>query len=804
MKKLRSLLALLLAAVMTLSLAACGGKQEDAPENEDTEHTEYVYTAAYRSVSGNSSYMSPQIFTDDGFYVVSSENVGSNAPEGAILEYEGQYDVYESRLYFVGLDGSTRKLEGYEPLPAAENTDDYPEFYSGSGVSGMGLLRDGSLLVVENNYVSYFDGPESMIGSEEDWKYWQYTDVYYLRVLDQDGNELSRAEVEYETTDSYLNFYGMQIDEDDNVLCSGDTQIVAIAQDGSVVYTIPTDDYINSLVRLKDGRLGFTLYGESGMELHLIDTAAHSVGSERYTMPNNAYDLLTGGGDYDLYYPGGQSLYGYKLETEENERILNWLDVDINGNYMSRVSIQEDGSIVGVLNNYDDSSDVSTEIVTLSRVPYDSVPHKQELTLAVMDAEYNYELSNAIIRFNRSSDTCRVRVLDYAQYNTEDDASAGLTKLTTEIMSGNLPDLLCLNQLPYKQLAAKGFLEDLYPYLDADKELSRDDFFPTVLKGMEVEGKLCEITPTFAVSTLIGASSIVGDTPGWTYADFDAALAKMPAGCDPLDQYTTRDDILRTLVFLEMDDLVDWNTGKVNFDSQSFIDMLHFAARFPKEFNWDNYEWTDADQVENRISEGRQMLMNASIYYIDNIQYNDMYFGDDTTYIGYPTNNGVGNMIRLGAGDGALYAMSTKCSDKEAAWQFLRSFLTEDAQKDLWGLPTNVKAFNKQLEKAMTPEYRRDANGNYVLDDNGERIEVSRGSYGMADGSVHYLFAVTQEQADKLLEVINATTKVESYDDSIFDIVNEQAQAFFAGQKSAEEVARLIQSKANIYVNEQR
>ena len=43
-----------------------------------------------------------------------------------------------------------------------------------------------------------------------------------------------------------------------------------------------------------------------------------------------------------------------------------------------------------------------------------------------------------------------------------------------------------------------------------------------------------------------------------------------------------------------------------------------------------------------------------------------------------------------------------------------------------------------------------------------------------------------------------------SYDTSIYDIVKEQAQAFFADQKSIDEVARLIQSKANIYVNEQR
>ena len=41
-------------------------------------------------------------------------------------------------------------------------------------------------------------------------------------------------------------------------------------------------------------------------------------------------------------------------------------------------------------------------------------------------------------------------------------------------------------------------------------------------------------------------------------------------------------------------------------------------------------------------------------------------------------------------------------------------------------------------------------------------------------------------------------------DDAIYNIVFEQAQAFYSGQKTAEEVARLIQSKVTIYVNEQR
>ena len=77
-------------------------------------------------------------------------------------------------------------------------------------------------------------------------------------------------------------------------------------------------------------------------------------------------------------------------------------------------------------------------------------------------------------------------------------------------------------------------------------------------------------------------------------------------------------------------------------------------------------------------------------------------------------------------------------------------------------------------------------------------------SYGTPDGVVD-IYALTQEQADKLYAVITSTSALYDFSsDSIFDIVKEQSQAYFSGQKTAEDVAKLVQSKANIYVNEQR
>jgi Ser-tRNA(Ala) deacylase AlaX len=103
----------------------------------------------------------------------------------------------------------------------------------------------------------------------------------------------------------------------------------------------------------------------------------------------------------------------------------------------------------------------------------------------------------------------------------------------------------------------------------------------------------------------------------------------------------------------------------------------------------------------------------------------------------------------------------------------------------------------------MTPEYQKDENGNYLLDEDGNKIEISQGGWGWDDVEVQ-IYAITQEEADSIMELINTTTKSNKADDSILEIVQEQAAAYFDGQKSAEEAAKLVQSKANIYVNEQR
>ena len=816
-------LSLALCLMMVLALTACGSSgQGSAPAQEtqsaqSTQNTqtsqsggtsssaasEYAWKSSFLPIvrEDNDTPIQPILFTDDGVYASGQVTLGRReASEGEVEEYEGQFNIYGSMLYFITKDGKLEPLPKYVPVPPMANPENYKDFYSYQNLGTPIVNADGNLMLLQMEGAGWFEGPESVYGTEE-----QYTGDYYhneqnydVVILSPEGEELSRAPVDLDTTNTWLNTYNIAKDPDGNLIVVMEMTLQAIAPDGSIAWSMQLDNYVNSMVTLADGSVAVMLFGDKGPELRPIDFEKKELG-ESFPIPDSAWTLFPGDENYDFYYTSGMFLYGFKLGEEEPVPVLNWLSCDINGDSVASqaLKISSDGSITGITTDYSGGS-IDTQLFTLTRVPADSLPKKQILTVAQLEYNPDYQLTNRMVRFNRSHDNVRLEYLDYSQYNTESDFTAGITKFNTEVMAGNLPDIIPTNQIAYRQIASKGLLEDLYPYLDKDPELKREDFFPNLLSALEVNGGLYQVVSGFSVETLCGAASIVGDTPGWTYDDFNAALEKMPEGCTPLEPYVTRDQVMSSLLYADMDSFVDWTTGKVNFESDNFKQLLQFVKQFPAEYNWDEHD--NSESTQDLLRQGRQMLTQTYLYGLDSILWNGANFGGQATYIGWPTSSGVGSIMRFENG----FAMSRSCADKDAAWEFFRSMLTESGQTNQYNIPSNRNVFNKQLEDFMTPRYRKDADGNILLDENGEKIEESRGGWIDDSGVEHHIYAMTQEQADEVLSIIETCTKVASYDTSIYDIVNEQAQAFFAGQKSVDEVARLIQSKANIYVNEQR
>ena len=393
-----------------------------------------------------------------------------------------------------------------------------------------------------------------------------------------------------------------------------------------------------------------------------------------------------------------------------------------------------------------------------------------------------------MLNFNRSSDKYRIEVTDYSEFNTEDDYTAGLTRLNTEIISGNTPDILAVSGLPIEQYAARGLIEDLYPYLDADGEISRDSLFSSVLSALEIDGKLYTAAPAFTIRTMAGKASVVGSEPGWTVKEVMDLYSTMPSGTKLMGN-TSASSVLYTMMQFNLDNFVDWGTATCSFNSQDFIDLLSFCAQFPAEYTYDE----NAPSEPSMIQSGQQVLYEDYISQFTDMQFTKAMFGDDICYKGYPSPSGTGTYVSV---DGGL-AISSTCADKEGAWSFVREVFGEDYADSHWlfGFPISRAAYDKSLKEAMTPQY-------YTDPETGEQVEMSMGGMGYDDFSVDF-YATTQEEADQLAALIENIAGTSSYNENIMNIINEETAALFAGQRTAEQVADVIQNRVSTYVAEQ-
>jgi ABC-type glycerol-3-phosphate transport system substrate-binding protein len=280
----------------------------------------------------------------------------------------------------------------------------------------------------------------------------------------------------------------------------------------------------------------------------------------------------------------------------------------------------------------------------------------------------------------------------------------------------------------------------------------------------------------------------------------------------PLGQGLTKESFLLQSVVMNMDEFVNWGAGTAHFDTGGFAQLLEFANTLPVDFDWGEENWFDPDEL---IASGRQIVMQHWVNEFLMTQRYAAIFGGEIVFKGFPTESRNGNVLSIGSG----LAMTTRCANKDGAWAFMRTILTEDWQREnsRWSFPTNRVVFDEILADAMHQEYFTDEEGNQVpipkmsfqmarpMPAGG--AVVSRSSVvmgGSGDDGMISIYALTQAQADQIMALINSVSGTFNYDEALLTIIREGAADFFTGRSSAQDAARIIQSRASIYVAEQR
>ncbi len=823
--KMKKTLCLIMALAMVFGLlSACGG----GDGKTDTETPEYTYVPTYTELGSDIGYVYNTVVSG-GLIYVAGEVEGEEIVEqyqsydengNPILDEEGNpvmeeytYTRTEPAMFTVNLDGTDfKRMEAY-------TAPEFPEEAEGGSfwINNLCSVPNGGVAVVENVYYSIpVYGEDGGDGTAEDVPAatgaplaatssdisvdapapdtsgqpmdYQYVEKYNLRVFDASGAQTFCAELSslIESEDYfYVSAFAVS-GTGEAVLMANGNAIYVLNADGSLKGSIDTSDLSNGIsnfVTLGDGSVAALVYGEdyAAFDLRPVDTAAMQLGEATASLPTDAYSARPSGGGYDFCYNKGESFYGYKLADGSEEKLVTWINCDVNSNNLTSPYITEEGNIVCLSSEYSNTGDgATTYFITLTKTPYDQVPQKTTLTLACV--YLGYDIKNQILDFNRKSSDYRIEVRDYSEFNTEDDYSAGYTKLITEIGSGAVPDIMVTDGLPIETFGAKGLLADLWPFIDADEELGgRAGVVEPVFNALSQDGKLYEISSSFYITTIAGPASIVGTEPGWTYEEMYAALDQMPEGCELFSLGTTRSDVFSSICMLNLSRFVDWTTGECSFDSDDFISLMEFANRFPETFDWEHHEWTNEDSDAYRIKEGRQLLVTLSLSDPYSYNYYSEMFNGDMALKGFPDVPGSGAVFNM---NGTGLAIASTCKNQDAAWSFVRTLLTREYQENYtYGFCTNRELCEENIQSMVGESY-------YSYDQvTGEEKEI----------------IFTQENADLITDLINNTSMVADYNTSqINDIINEEVAYYFSGEKTAQDVAATIQNRVSIYVNEQR
>ena len=803
------------AAVLLIGcLAGCGGGGGNA--------SGFVYVPEFTPLEGITNGMNSVSVIGDTVYFTTSVMKyadGTALTEDEIKEYnEYMNNVYSSssnvRAYATGTDipesgdaaqgGNKFDSVKYETAICSMKTDgtglkyysDYvcptsKDEYGYAGVNYISADADGNIWVLEYSSVTTFNLPAGF--DDQTGNRWDYysgeTQNYTIRKLDQTGKSVSTIDLSSLSSQSsennYFSVYNMAVDSKGNIIIADSNQNVSVFYpNGELLCSLPFSGWVNSMCVL-DGTVYILGSSEDGTtSLRAVDASAKAFGEEN-KVSNNAWNIFSGGNDFDYCYSNGTTLYGGKFGAEEPTKILSWLSCDMDSNSISYSTVLENGDVMALCNDY--SGAVSTcYIATLKKTPASKVKQKTTITLATMYTDY--DLRAKILDFNKTDPDYRIEVVDYSEFNTDEDYTAGLTKLNTEIVAGNAPDILAINNFSYDQYAAKGLLEDLYQYMQSDPDISKENFIPSILKIQETDGKLYHIGTGFTIQSLVGSAATVGSEPGWTIQEMQEVLDQHP-NADYLFGYkTSREDVFSSLLMGNYQSYINWETGECNFDSDEFKGLLNLVKCFPasKDIDWENSEYISQAEL---IASGRQLVSNFYLWDFNAIQQTIATFGNDLVFKGYPCESRQGTVANI---SGSM-AITTTCQNKDGAWKFIRTLLTADAQKEMWnGLPITEAAYDAKLKEAMKQQY----------DENGKPISV----YSMGDeaGNMIEFYAITQEQADMIRGLIDSVSRTTTVQEDVITLITEASAPFFDGSKTVDAVASEIQSRMTIYVNEKR
>lgn len=377
------------------------------------------------------------------------------------------------------------------------------------------------------------------------------------------------------------------------------------------------------------------------------------------------------------------------------------------------------------------------------------------------NADVSSSIWTAITKFNQENKEYYVTIKNY-------DGWFNLERLHADMAGGNGPDIIDMTYSEYYESYVKnGYLENLSPYLEESQYA--DDIIWNVLDAYKINGGLYLFIPQFQLHGLLLHPEYEVFVDEWNMETFLAFIRKNQWEKDILGGMGDSQSLLQYMLYGRQEEFIDWEQKTAAFETEEFVALLALCREYSQADWSDVAEWTYDEKKRNTLCMPC-LFGGGFMTYLSNV---DIY-GREYQVYGYPTLSGQAYGINACADSCGIYSGS---KHKDGAWEFIESLLWESNQK-YSGMVQPGFPVRSSLLKEMEAENRQ-------LRINGEVLTIT-------DNEISILEDIIYKEELRPIMI----------DSDIWSVILEETTSYFAGDKSAEETAHIIQSRVQIILEE--
>lgn len=421
---------------------------------------------------------------------------------------------------------------------------------------------------------------------------------------------------------------------------------------------------------------------------------------------------------------------------------------------------------------------MDSEIMLLQMTETNQVPQNKQQIVLALPSEVPV-LRDFIARFNRQSELWEVVPL-YPQ--VEGEGLAFGEQIQLEISAGRGPDLIMEGLLDSREysLVRNGYLQSL------DGILNEEEYWTPALECGKIDGVLYGIPYEAYLMLASYSSDVTQGKSQWTLEEMIKAARASDA--EILEQGYGGVDIViyYGLIDNENRQFIDWDKKESHLAEQPFIEFLQFA-----------YDYRDdgkitSNEVGEAVQEGRIFAVGGAAYLMKLEFLKECFEGKDSN-IGYPRTEGNGIYV-----DANMLYLNSNSTVSEGAIEFLKFIASKEIQM----------RYAENESKAKKPNSISYGNQLPIRKDALERqIELKKLEKPAEDLSkmygVYFQHKGLSEDREEVLRFLISHAEPGAWKiEAVMDIVSEELEPFFAGQCSAEEAARKLDNRVQLYLDE--